>query len=181
MMKKYFALLAVVMVAPFSQAKSISEALEECGRVQNSLKRLVCYDGVVNELNRYTGLDDLMNVPAPLPAAKGGTASRPVAPAPAAGSSKQEAFSPTDDFGMEYKRLRENTEDKIYANVSSVKKDARKRLVLTLDNGHVWKQTDSGAFRVKDGDVIYVERGALGAFYLSKDDVNRRIRVKRSK
>ena len=177
-MKKlsFVALLLCVAAAP-SQAKTISEALKECGRQQNSLKRLVCYDKVVQGLDRYSGADELMYVPAPLPAQ--GTSSRPQSDR---GSDYSVAAPSSADssFGMENKRPAES-QDKIYAEIVEIKQNPRKRYILTLSNGHVWNQTDGESLRLKVGQTIYIERGALGAFYLSKDSANRRIRVKRSK
>lgn len=181
-MKKlsFVALLLCAATSP-SQAESISDALKDCGRQQNSLKRLVCYDKVVQSLDRYTGLDELMHVPAPLPAqgsTRPSTAGAPYKPQPRVESAAPS--SPSSDFGME-NRPKNNAIDKLYASIVGIKKSARKRYVLTLDNGQVWNQTDNETLMLKEGQMIYVERGALGAFYLSKDSVNRRIRVKRAK
>ncbi|GAB5381911.1 MAG: hypothetical protein Alis3KO_30950 [Aliiglaciecola sp.] len=164
------------------QAESISQALKKCGQVQNSLKRLVCYDGIVNDLNKYGGLDELMSVPAPLPATSPNT---PSASVPQTSAPQQPAVSATpsrnQDFGMEQRNLRDDTEDKIYATVVSIKKDARKKRLFTLDNGHVWREADGSSLSIKENEVIYVERGAIGSFHMSKDSVNRRIRVSRVK
>ena len=187
MKKLSFVTLLLCITAVPSQAQNISEALKDCGRQQNSLKRLVCYDGIVQSLDRYSGQDELMHVPAPLPARGPGQAlpqtsqtlpqtsqrtsnGSPVVAAPPAGGT----------FGLENSRV-VHAEDKIYAEIVDIKKNARKRYILTLSNGHVWNQADNESLRLKVGQTIYVERGALGAFYLSKDSVNRRIRVKRSK
>lgn len=172
--------LLLCAAASESQAESISDALKDCGRQQNSLKRLVCYDKVVQNLDRYSGLDELMNVPAPLPAQAGSQApSRtPYKPQPRVESAQPS--TPSSDFGMENRRDAEAV-DKIYGNITELKKGPRKRYILTLDNGQVWKQTDNETLSLKVGQTVYVERGVLGAFYMSKDSVNRKIRVKRSK
>lgn len=185
---KKLSIVAVLLAAATTpaQAQSISDALKDCGRQQNSLKRLVCYDKVVESLDRYTGLEDLVHVPAPLPPAAAGAAAgnaatqqgAPYKPQPRAASSAPATSG--GDFGMENRRS-DDAVDKIYANIQSIKKNARKRWVVTLDNGQVWYQTGNDSLSLKQGQTVYVERGALGAFYMSRDDVNRRIRVKRSK
>ena len=56
-----------------------------------------------------------------------------------------------------------------------------KNLIITLSNGHVWKQTEAKYFKVKVNDSVFVERGVLSSFFLGMDDTNQRIRVKRIK
>lgn len=175
--------LSSLLMASGSQAETISEALKTCGQVQNSLKRLVCYDKIVNEMNRYGDLDQLMSIPAPLATGKTKVpaASSEVATVAAKKTQTQPVTSDAD-FGLEQTRLREhNTEDKIYATVVKIEKNARKKRIFTLSNGHVWRETEGVSLQVKVDETIYIERGALGSFHLSKDKVNRRIRVKRVK
>jgi hypothetical protein len=161
-------------------AETVTQALKKCGQVQNSLKRLVCYDKMVNELNRYGGLNELMSVPAPL-------AADSAAPAISANTTQADSSATTPeparntDFGIEHKIQREDSEDKIYATVVKIEQNARKKRVFTLDNGHVWRQTEGNSLKIDINDLVYVERGALGSFHLSKDNVNRRMRVKRVK
>jgi hypothetical protein len=82
---------------------------------------------------------------------------------------------------MERKIAEEKAADKIYAQVSSITKDHYGKLSVELDNGQSWKQIDSSKLRLKVGERLYIERGVLGSFFMSKDDVNRRVRVKRTK
>lgn len=168
-------LVCVCLSSSYAQAETISEALTQCGQVQNSLKRLVCYDKVVNEMNRYGGLNDLMSVPAPL--APG--APQKEVPVPVE-NTKQEN-SKVDDFGLETKRAMEDIEEKIFAKVVSVVRGPYKKYTYTLDNGQVWKQTEGTKNVIEVDDPVYIERGMLGAFFLSREDVNTRIRVKRVK
>ncbi|MEP4890221.1 MAG: hypothetical protein ABJV04_09370 [Aliiglaciecola sp.] len=173
-MKKLITLVLSISVYATSisvQAESIGDALKNCGQVQNSLKRLVCYDKIVNQLNSYGGVQDLMQVPAPLPA------NRPSAPQNANPDNANQTER-NAEFGRQAK-LPENTDDKIYATVVSVTRDGKKRAIFKLDNGHLWREQEATNFKVKANDVIYIERGALGSYHLGRDDQNRRIRVKR--
>ncbi len=183
MKKPGLIILSFLFLAPLSQAESLSDALKKCGQQQNSLKRLVCYDRLVNDIEKYSGLNDLLNVPAPLPATgaveqstvpSSVTATRP-SPATVA-----EPIS-TSDFGLEARQLRQDTADKIYSTVKSFKKDGLGNLVITLSNGMIWKQLESSSLRVKSDQQVYVEKGLLGSHYLSRDNVNSRIKVKRIK
>ncbi|GAC16708.1 hypothetical protein [Aliiglaciecola lipolytica] len=163
--------LSLSILSVSAQAETVGEALKNCGQVQNSLKRLVCYDKIVNELNRYGGLQDLMDVPAPL-SAKDKTDSED--------ENEADKNKRNSEFGLQPK-LPEDTDEKIYATVVEVKEDGLKRAIFILNNGHHWRELEATNFKVKVGDVIYVESGALGSFHLSKDSLNRRIRVKRVK
>lgn len=175
--------LSLLALTGTAQAdESIQDAMRKCGSVQNSLKRLVCYDDIVNNLERYSGLDDLMNIPAPLPpsAAAGTTPSAPVATQQA--PKAQQEQSTTDRFGFEHKRANVDTEERIFAKVTKVKKGPYDKVSISLDNGQVWKETDSMArLKVKVDDEIYIEKGALGAFFLGKEGLNKRLKVKRVK
>ena len=187
---KSLLVLAVVLGASssqFAQAETLSQALKKCGQVQNSLKRLVCYDQIVNDMNRYGGLDDLMNVPAPLAAnnapstnqQSSQTSNQPQSeatqPAP------NQAAQRNADFGLEQRKLFEDTDQKIYATVTKITTNPHKKRTFTLDNGHVWRETEIGSLRIKVSEVVYIERGSLGSFHMSRDDIKRRLRVKRVK
>jgi len=163
-----------------AQAQSASETLVNCSKEQDSLKRLVCYDRLATGLNKpvQTVLPKVAkmakNPPADLKVSKVSTAAEP-----ARVKEAEKIKMAADNFGIKRKTEREDTADKIYAKVSVITKGPYKNLLLTLDNGQRWKQTESGYLRLKVGEQVYVERGALGSFFLSTDDVNRRLRVKR--
>ena len=55
------------------------------------------------------------------------------------------------------------------------------KLIITLETGQVWRQTNSTSLRLKPGQEVYVEEGALGSYFLGKESSNKRIRVKRLK
>lgn len=185
MKKSGLIILSLLLVAPFSQAETLSDALKQCGQQQNSLKRLVCYDRLVNDIEQYSGLNDLLNVPAPLPAAgtstQSTTPSVPSSAPPRQSSAPAAAPSSSSDFGLEARQIRQDTADKIYSTVKSFKKDGLGNLVITLANGMVWKQLESSSLRIKSDQQVYVEKGLIGSHYLSRDEVNSRIKVKRIK
>ncbi|MBU2179069.1 MAG: hypothetical protein KJ930_06490, partial [Gammaproteobacteria bacterium] len=57
--------------------------------------------------------------------------------------------------------------------------DLRKKLVITLENGQQWRQTDQAQLNIQAGDRCTVKRGALGSFLLGIEGVNKKIRVRR--
>lgn len=192
-MKKVIVLLAVYLTSAAVQAKTVGEALKDCSREENALKRLVCYDRLVKDINQYAGLDKQAavalpvvradipaNRPTPVHAEQPTTPSAQsqlTKPAPA----KPVVANPTSDFGLENKKPKKQSVEKIFAEVAEVKTDPYKKLIVTFSDGQVWRQTDSVRLRVSPGDQVFVERGSLSSFFMGKESANKRIRVKRSK
>ena len=69
--------------------------------------------------------------------------------------------------------------ESIALTVSKVVLTQRKRQVFYFTNGQVWENRTNKALRIKQGDIGIIKRGALSAFYLSKEGVRGRVRVKR--
>jgi hypothetical protein len=45
--------------------------------------------------------------------------------------------------------------------------------VFTLDNGQVWRQSETRAsFEARTGDAVKISRGGMGSFWLSTDTHN---------
>ena len=57
----------------------------------------------------------------------------------------------------------------------------RKQQRFFFTNGQIWENKTSKELRVDKGDQVLVKDGALSAFYLSKVDGTRSVRVKRVK
>ena len=85
-----------------------------------------------------------------------------------------------DDFGMEKAKLAQQNKElmSLSAKVLVVKKNAYGKLTLTLENQQIWKLTEKG-LRVKKGDFVFIERGALGSFFIKKSGSSRKYRTKR--
>ena len=105
---------------------------------------------------------------APEPVVAAATASAPAAPAPSA----------SERFGLELQQAPADQLEQIQASVVKRKKDLYGKWVITLDNGQVWKQSESASFRFPSEQVT-IERGVLGAFYLRVDGQSKSIKVKR--
>lgn len=178
---KYKTLLTLssLMLLPVSavHAETIGDALAKCSKEGNSLQRLVCYDRVVKDINQYSGLEESIRRGYPVPAANAATPATPAKPAmPSAPAAKAE-----NEFGLEHKQPIGDDVDSMSGAISSLDRTLRGKYVITLDNGTVWEQTDSDKLKLKDGETVTIERGILGAFYLTRSDVDRRMKVKRIK
>jgi hypothetical protein len=93
--------------------------------------------------------------------------------APPSGEEQKAAFglpktSPADDV------------QGVQAGISKIEKTPRGQRILYLDNGQVWRQVGSSSQpRLKAGDRIGIERGALGSFVLRPANSNRSMKVRR--
>jgi len=59
------------------------------------------------------------------------------------------------------------------AHVASVSRNAAGRAVLTLDNGQVWRQSETrSSFEARAGDAVKITPGVMGSFWLSTNTHN---------
>ncbi|MCW8107977.1 hypothetical protein OPS25_05650 [Alteromonas ponticola] len=160
-------------------AETIEEALVNCSKVENSLQRLMCFDKVVKDVKQYSGVEAAVKRGYAVP---GTAAQNDAAPRPAPRHSFEATTvkSAPTPFGLEAKEQTEEVEE-ITSTVAKIDKAPRGELIITLSDDAVWRQRDDKHYKLKVGDVVKIERGMLGSFYLSKPDQNTRIKVKRTK
>ncbi|MGE6648732.1 hypothetical protein ACQKE0_05580 [Shewanella colwelliana] len=166
--------LATVLCT-FQASANIEQQLAACAGKSDKLDRLVCYDNLaqsVKQVSPVTQVAAPVSKPAPV-SSQAPTAA--VVATPVVATAPQSA---EDNFGKVYKEEKEEI-DKLYLTVKSVSKDPRGTLKISFENGQVWKQNDSRRFKIKAGETVYIETGALGSFLLGRDDSNSTIRVKR--
>jgi len=166
-----------------ANAESLTNALEKCSREENTLKRLVCYDQLSQQARGYQDSQ--------LPTANRPTSSNLYsAPAiagqapetlPLAAAQQGTVKTAEDDFGLPPLQLVEREQiNSLVATVTQKDKTLRGKLILTLDNGHVWAQTDTESFLLKVGDKVQIEKGLMGGHFLNVVASKKRIRVKRT-
>jgi hypothetical protein len=168
---------AVLLVSAQANA-GIEQQLTQCAGITDKLERLVCYDNLAASIQVTTVTN---NTTAPIAVAPVVTpAAAPAAVATAAPVAAA-ATNVEDNFGMEVKRVQENTTDKIYLDVESIAEDAYGALKITFTNGQVWKQTENRKFNLKVGEKVFIEKAALGSFLMGTESRNAKVRVKRLK
>lgn len=167
-----FLFLTFAATAQSVQAASLKDAMEGCSQEQNSLKRLVCFDRLVKNMDQHSDVD-VSEFRKPQ------TTYRPSQVAVATPQNEVTQSKPTDNFGIEDKIVAKL--DKIISTVKSTKSDPFGKLTITLINGQVWKQADMSRLTVKKSDEVKIERGTFGSFMLSKTSGGKEIRVKRVK
>ncbi|SUI83802.1 hypothetical protein [Shewanella morhuae] len=170
-MRLTFITVAIMLVSAQANA-SIEQQLSQCADTADKLERLICFDKLAASVQESALTSpSIQEAPAAVATVVATTAVVTTIP----------KVSATDNFGMEAKRINENTVDKIYLEVQSRVEDAYGAIEVTFTNGQVWKQTDSRKFTLKPGDTVYIEKAALGSFLLGTDDRNAKARVKRLK
>ncbi|MCS6232038.1 hypothetical protein G3488_14375 [Shewanella baltica] len=166
---------AAIMLVSVQANASIEQQLTQCAATADKLDRLICYDKLAENVKSVTpALASTQAAPATV-----ATIAAPTAVAAAATAPQAQAANIVDDFGMEAKRVQENTVDKIYLEVQSITEDPYGAIKVTFTNGQVWKQTDGRKFNLKQGEKVYIEKAALGSFLMGTDERNAKARVKR--
>ncbi len=175
------AVLGVVSltVASHAWAETIGDALSKCSATENSLQRLVCYDRVVKDMNQYEGLDIEAARTLSAPSV---TMQRPMPPqANPAPRPPVAATTSEGEFGLEHQRDTQEELDELTSVISELRENPYGKLIVTLSNGHVWQQTDDARLSLEEGMEVKLKRGFLSAFFLSREGISTRIRVKRIK
>lgn len=149
-MKKTLLPLLCLIVQPVFAAE---EALIECRQIEDVEERVACYDRIVDSLYESGAI-------------------------PAA----QSLFGRDN---AEAKRIVETTLaieqiDHVEAVVTEVRKSATRKLLVTLDNGQIWRQLDSQTLHLKSGESVTIRKASLNSFLMRKKSGSRSIRVKRA-
>lgn len=158
-------------------------AIKACAQIEDSLKRLVCYDESVNTLIAKQAQISQKKTDIKPEKTKPSVKKQP-------DITSEKTPTPVDkkeQFGIEHvqnkqKQAVEEIEDQdvIYI-VKSLDKNIKKRWVITFENGQVWQQNDSEYLKLSAGDTVILSKGLFGAIHLKKDGSNRRIKVRRQK
>ena len=147
--------LLLTLLFTFTQtAFAAEEALTECRQIEELEARVACYDNFVD--SRYPTRSDAV-------------------------PDAQSLFGADD---AEAKRIVETTLaieqiDHIEAIVTGVRKSASDKFIVSLDNGHVWRQLDNKSLHLEPGEAVSVRKASLGSYLLEKESGSRSIRVKR--
>ncbi|MEP1553217.1 MAG: hypothetical protein ABJJ44_07155 [Paraglaciecola sp.] len=164
-MKLFTAIEALLFIVSFTASSNeLINNLQHCKQVENALERLVCFDKVSKNLpTTNQELKPIAGVEPPPPIKQ-----------------QPKLKDENKQFGVEHKADTSDLPATISAVITSVKLGPYKKYVIQLDNGHIWKQTDDKRLKLSKGDNVIIKRGALNSFFIEKDGMNTRIRVKRA-
>lgn len=132
-------------------AETLSEGFRKCSTCQDRDARLDCFDAeVARLLNAQTQNAQMSN-------ARMANVS--------AGSDRN--FGVTGSV-LAQQQAKQNTQPtEVTARVTEVSTRPRGELVITLDNGQIWQQTQAGTnVRVRADDVVTIRAGALSSYIL---------------
>jgi len=149
-------LLAVpsLTMTPLQAADSIAASVRVCAAEADATRRLACYDKNV----------------APLAADAAHAEARNHFGADSALAHKP---SPGSDEPAKLNKLQ--------ARVTTLSHGAKGELVLRLDNGQTWTQSEDGPdLRIEVGDQVTIDRGVLGAYWLSGSHSRAAVKVRRN-
>jgi hypothetical protein len=199
---------SAVMFASAAQhvnAQTVADAIGNCSKEENALKRLVCFDEIAKSINRLDGANQTISELAgqtqniqnqtstapSAPVAPPVTVVAPDAPVPIVPSvpkvsapvaSKDAEQEQVDSFGLD-----EPTEDKTFlvdgelnSTIKEIEERTARRTRFILENGQIWELAESTSVGLpRVGDKIVIRERALGSYFLRKASVNRSFRVKR--
>ena len=169
--------VVVLSVVKIVGGAELPTELIDCRTLTSAVARLDCYDQLVDA-----------QTASPSQAAMRRTAQdpAPVAPTAATATAEPESkLSQEELFGKGETELRKSVQDatdteeidRIEARVVAVRKSASGRIVITLDNGQVWIQSDSSRARLSANDNVTIRRRSFGSYTLYNKKTS--IRVKR--
>ena len=178
-----FAILVFLLPGAVVFADALRDELDVCRGLTDDDARLICYDTAVDRSRQSA---DGGPRPAPAPpaapaAATAATATAAAASAPAANVSQEDLFGKTGDEMQRTVQEATGSEpiDSLAATITKLQQYSYDRVLITLDNGQVWKQVDSSSLRLRVGDAIEIGRASLGSFMLKKQGSKRTMRVSR--
>jgi hypothetical protein len=175
----------IALLSPFGMANTLLDDLSICAKNSDNLQRLVCYDKLA-ENSPSNQQKVQQQIPLQVTSSIPLTQLKP--PQKAHIIKPQSAFNVTNEvnqqqanFGQEDKQRTKDLIKEIQAQVVLVKKGTYGKQIITLNNGQVWRQTDSTYLKLRKGQAIIIKRGAMGSFFIGKHSTNKRIRAKRIK
>jgi hypothetical protein len=166
-----------------AQGAALDAALRACRVIADTGARAACYDRIVDGLAVPAAA---ASPPGALPPAVAVPPSPPpAAPLAVTPQAPRPAPPPAARFGAD-DLPREKREpgvppppDQIVAKAVAVRTDAQGFVVVTLDNGQTWRQTDGPGLRILPGAEVKIRSGLMGSYLMSLASGNRSVRARR--
>ena len=175
-------LAAVQAPVQASSSNPLAAQLKRCAALADASARLACYDSLAGLAAPSAATAQAApNASAdgsakPIPSSTSGAGALDASPqAPPAVTST--------DFGVRNGPLQAGRdpvrEKQMLAVVSAVSYRGRGELVVTLDNGQVWRQIQPSDYPLKPGDHVEIDVAALGSYRLWTPSTRRATKVTR--
>lgn len=167
--------LATLSAASIAGGSELPAELVNCRALTSPEARLDCYDQFID--TQKAAPAEAVETATPTQAS---TAPRAAAAMPEA----ERAAIQLDLFGKNKGEIRDilaatgiEELDQIEATIARIDKNASGKIVITLDNGQVWLQTDSRRVRLSKEEKITIHRAGFGSYMLRTEE--KVMRVKR--
>lgn len=148
-----------VLVIALTTGSTYAATLKDCLGIEDPLVRVACYDDIVRAMDAERATDH-----------KNSDRSSNTPNEPATKEKK---------FGLKQTIAKEDSDLKTLEQViAEISRDPRGLLLVTLDNGQVWRQIDQAKLNLKPGNRIEIKAGFGGSFYLSRNG-SRSLKVRR--
>ncbi len=155
---RYLCLAMLCACLTLPAVASVEQSLQQCGQISNDKQRLACFDQLSASLNTSQSQDkvasaDALSVTTP-------------------------SESAVDRFGAKPKET-VSEPDEIKLTVASIDKSSRGALIMTFENGQIWRQLEVEHFSLRPGSKVTIKKAAFGSFLLQADGLSRSTRVRR--
>lgn len=168
------ALVAFLPSLSFAENGAPDE-LQRCAELSDAASRLACYDKLGG---RQPTVSVPVDVPAASPAAPAASPAEPVA-SPAASTPEPVALPP-DELGSESLRQKKDKPVLVNAKVIRCTKDAtKKKYILYLEGGQVWKVLSDKRLYFKECDFNVVITKDVFGYKMQREGEKSRFRVTR--
>lgn len=162
--------------------QSLVNQAQDCSAMVEDKQRLNCFDELF-KLSREEAQQSKLAVEKNATMSKAVTNS-PTLQAPESSNAVVRPQDAVEKFGGEHLEVAKEAAPKLEVVIFTVEKielTIRKQQRFFFTNGQIWENKTSKELRVDKGDQVLVKDGALSAYYLSKVDGTRSVRVKRVK
>ncbi|MBI2380243.1 MAG: hypothetical protein HYV16_05785 [Gammaproteobacteria bacterium] len=152
-----------------------------CAAMVNGAERLACYDGLARQQSLETSAAPLSSV-GPVSETDAEATVEP-APAPAASTAQQFGLEDLPKPESRNDAERERAGELMHARLLGSHKGWSPGSEFVLDNGQVWKNVDgsSAFYPLGENPAVTLEKGMLGAYWMSFEGLNKKVKVKRIK
>ena len=170
-MRKIAASLAFLLaIGAANASEGPDAALRACRAEADDARRLACYDREIDRSQAAAAQREPATAAVAAPVAAAAPTPAPVA-APAAAPTAEEMFGREGTMAQEESERKENETralGELQAKVTEIWTRSDGLMVVTLDNGQVWKQNRPDSFfRLKSGDTVKIQPAALGSYLMS--------------
>jgi hypothetical protein len=161
-------------------AQGVPGSLHDCMSITSDKQRLACFD---REMAKLDSTETKHGAPASddgktnTQTSTGNPTSGAKATAPSAASlTPERTFGLSGDQILQLEARQGGTPPaklkSLTAQIASVSHNAEGRWVFTLDNGQVWRQTETRSFEASPGAAVRISSGAMGSFWIETSKHN---------